>query len=800
MLDIKQFVMKDKKIFGSVCSGIEAASVAWEQLGWECAFVSEIDHFPSAVLKHRYPDVPNFGDFTTITYEKVKKEGKHPVIDVLIGGTPCQSFSVAGLRKGLESENGNLALEFVRLLSRLRPRWFVWENVPGVFSSSGGSDFASILAGFTGRVVGVPAEGWRNSGSIEGIAEAYDVSWRVLDAQYFGVAQRRRRVFVVGHLVEYAGCLGDGFVQESGRIPNLASAVLFESDCLQGNPEPSREKRKGTSSAVEGGVDAVGKWVSPNGSDVVGAMRARDYKGIGNDDLTEGRGLVVGALDTECGGNKLTHQTVVNGHIVPTWWNGEDLAATITKQNANGAQRMPDKDNFGAVIEPVAIQGNLIGRDSGGPQGVGMNEEGVMYTLTKADIHGVMEENTGNSNVCYPIQDQATRFNGKRGENQDGKGNGLGIGDETDPMFTLTKGDQHAVFQDTICLMDQGGDVMNVETEITGTLRRETHGHEPIIMDTISLNSKQMGLDVGDEIASTIPSTDYKEPQVVTYQTPTPYRKSTRAQTTEDSETWVEDEVSNTLNNFDVGDIRTTHAVVEHQYYESHPNDSRVTGPNDIANYVTSRYGTGGGNTPFVAQPGEIEPIAVDTYNQTSVENRPVVIDRAAYNQGENAKYEPKIEHTETMPSLVARGPHAVVEPIAVDTYNQTINNETTQSLSSAASDVNHYGAVIEPVNVSPTLTQAKGSRGGCSSEAIEEIIAIHKNQPTMAIRRLTPIECERLQGFPNNWTKIPYRGKHEDSCPDGPRYKACGNSMATPVIKWIGERIDLIQSIADER
>lgn len=557
--------MKDKKIFGSVCSGIEAASVAWEQLGWECAFVSEIDHFPSAVLKHRYPDVPNFGDFTTITYEKVKKEGKHPVIDVLIGGTPCQSFSVAGLRKGLESENGNLALEFVRLLSRLRPRWFVWENVPGVFSSSGGSDFASILAGFTGRVVGVPAEGWRNSGSIEGIAEAYDVSWRVLDAQYFGVAQRRRRVFVVGHLVEYAGCLGDGFVQESGRIPNLASAVLFESDCLQGNPEPRREKREGTSSSTQGGVDSV-------------------------------------------------------GDVNPTWWNGEDLAATLTKQNANGAQRMPDKDNFGAVIEPI------------------------------------------------PIHDQ----------------------------------------------------------------------------NTISLNSKQMGLDVGDEIASTILSTDYEEPQVVTYQTPTPYRKSTMAQTTEDSETWVEDEVSNTLNNFDVGDIRTTHAVVEPQYYESHPNDSRVTGPNDIANSVTSRYGTGGGNTPLVAQPGEIEPIAVDT-------------------------------------------------------YNQTINTETTQSLSSAASDVNHYGAVLEPKVFD---WQSGGDARGLD---LKDTAQLQRCQTpallqTMAIRRLTPIECERLQGFPNNWTKIPYRGKHEDSCPDGPRYKACGNSMATPVIKWIGERIDLIQSIADER
>jgi DNA (cytosine-5)-methyltransferase 1 len=184
----------------SVCSGIEAASVAWHPLGWQPAAFSEIEPFPSAVLAHHYPNVPNLGDMTKF------KEWEIGAIDLLVGGTPCQSFSVAGLRKGLEDPRGNLALVYCGILDRFKPKWFIWENVPGVLSSSGGRDFGSFLGA---------------------VAElGYGFAYRVLDAQYFGVAQRRRRVFVVG-------CLGDW---------RSAAAVLFEPHSLSGNPAPSREK------------------------------------------------------------------------------------------------------------------------------------------------------------------------------------------------------------------------------------------------------------------------------------------------------------------------------------------------------------------------------------------------------------------------------------------------------------------------------------------------------------------------------------------------------------------------------
>lgn len=186
-------------VYGSVCSGIEAATVAWHPLGWQPAFFSEIDAFPRAVLQHRYPDVPLHGDFTTI------QEHDYAAIDLLVGGTPCQSFSVAGLRKGLADERGNLTLEFVRLAQRLKPRWLVWENVPGVLSIDGGRAFGSFLGG---------------------LAElGYGFAYRVLDAQHFGVPQRRRRVFVVGYLGDW-------------RPP---AAVLFERESLCRDLTPSRE-------------------------------------------------------------------------------------------------------------------------------------------------------------------------------------------------------------------------------------------------------------------------------------------------------------------------------------------------------------------------------------------------------------------------------------------------------------------------------------------------------------------------------------------------------------------------------
>ncbi|MDH4868936.1 DNA (cytosine-5-)-methyltransferase [Alcaligenes nematophilus] len=179
--------------FLSVCSGIEAASVAWNPLGWKAVAFSEIEPFPSAVLAHHYPDIPNWGDMTKF------QEWPDEPIDLLCGGTPCQSFSVAGLRKGLDDPRGNLMLTFGAIAAKYRPKWLVWENVPGVLSSNGGRDFGTFL-GMLGQL-------------------GYGFAYRIHNAEYFGVPQRRRRVFVIG-------CLGDW---------RSAAAVLFEQESFKGD-------------------------------------------------------------------------------------------------------------------------------------------------------------------------------------------------------------------------------------------------------------------------------------------------------------------------------------------------------------------------------------------------------------------------------------------------------------------------------------------------------------------------------------------------------------------------------------
>lgn len=185
----------------SIFSGIEAATVAWHPLGWEPLAFSEIDPFPSTVLQHHYPDIPNLGDITKIDWSPYVGAA-----DIVVGGSPCQSFSVAGKREGLAGASG-LMFEYIRAVRELRPRWFVWENVPGAFTSERGEAYRQLLS--------------------EMDALGYGLAWRVLDAQFFGVAQRRERVFLVGSL---------------GTM--RCAEVLFERESLSWNHQSSRQKRQ----------------------------------------------------------------------------------------------------------------------------------------------------------------------------------------------------------------------------------------------------------------------------------------------------------------------------------------------------------------------------------------------------------------------------------------------------------------------------------------------------------------------------------------------------------------------------
>ena len=276
--------------FISVCSGIEAASAAWTQLGWQAVAFSEIDPFPCAVLKHHYPDVPNWGDMTKF------KDWPNATIDVLCGGTPCQSFSVAGFRKGLDDPRGNLMLTFGSIAAKYRPKWLVWENVPGVLSSNGGRDFGAFL-GMLGQL-------------------GYGFAYRVLDAQFFGVAQRRKRVFVVG-------CIGDW---------RSAAAVLFERQSLSGHPAPIRKSRQ----------------------DVAGTIGActTESGGLGTDFDLAGGLQVAGTIESSIG--RTRGAGISPGVITPI--PHADISTTLKARDS----KCPSSDGDGAIIVPICFDTTQI--------------------------------------------------------------------------------------------------------------------------------------------------------------------------------------------------------------------------------------------------------------------------------------------------------------------------------------------------------------------------------------------------------------------------------------------------------
>lgn len=242
--------------YGSVCSGVESATLAWEHLGWKPEFFSEIDPFLSEVLKQRFPEVTNVGDFTKIG------DSYRGTVDLIVGGTPCQSFSTAGQRTGLQGVSG-LARDFIRLCYESESRWFVWENVPGVLSSNKGRDFAALLSSFTGLDIEPPSKGWKNTGFIRNTRpDRYGVAWRVLDAQYtrvdkypYAIPQRRRRLFLIGYI----------------GVWQYPVQVLLDPKVLLGDNPPRRERRPRTPLETEGGVKTTNYGIG-NGQ-VNGAIR-----------------------------------------------------------------------------------------------------------------------------------------------------------------------------------------------------------------------------------------------------------------------------------------------------------------------------------------------------------------------------------------------------------------------------------------------------------------------------------------------------------------------------------------------
>lgn len=333
-----------KFTYGSVCSGIEAASVAWHDIG-EPLWLSEIDKFPSAVLAHCYPTVPNLGDMTALPGMILNRVVPAP--DVLVGGTPCQAFSVAGARRSLDDHRGNLtlalihimeAIDCVRRLERKPPCTLVWENVPGVLNTKDNA-FGHFLGGLVGsdRSLEPPRGRWTNCGMVRGQRE---VVWRVLDAQYFGVAQRRRRVFLV------ASAPG----QRIGE-------VLIECKRSGRDPSPGRFEEHYPAGYVES------SFAQYRQSSVSAPLRAS-------------RGSIGGGSET----------LVVHGTQDPI--TSTNTALCLGRNN--GQENILCDVAHRSDVCCVAIAGNTIGRQpTTGGNGPEFDTTGVSYTLTATDVHGV---------------------------------------------------------------------------------------------------------------------------------------------------------------------------------------------------------------------------------------------------------------------------------------------------------------------------------------------------------------------------------------------------------------------------
>lgn len=626
----------------SIFSGIEAATVAWHPLGWEPLAFSEIDPFPSTVLQHHYPDIPNLGDITKIDWSPYVGAA-----DIVVGGSPCQSFSVAGKREGLAGASG-LMFEYIRAVRELRPRWFVWENVPGAFTSERGEAYRQLLS--------------------EMDALGYGLAWRVLDAQFFGVAQRRERVFLVGSL---------------GTM--RCAEVLFERESLSWDHQSSREKRKA---------------------------------------LTE-----------------------------------------------EAARRVGTADHDSGCLNPGETQSRRVYPTSG-----------VYPTLSTREKSGQSQESVF---LCQTAHSQSTE---------------LGVG-ESDVMNTLDTTNNTAVaaldfkVKPVAFLYSQGAKARSLGiSEISPTLKTD---HNPVV----AFASNQHDEVLEPETDGALPAQPGAKQQTYLCQ---------MAQTGSNGKLVKQDDVMNTLD-------RTNSTAIA--ALDFNPTDARLRyAQDDVSQTLTARAGTGGNQVPLVqVQPIVFNPnagineqgggfaVSEDVTPTLKTDHNPAVA--FAQNQRDEVR------------ELEVAGALAAQPGIKQQTYicradGQTNAMEGENLAPTLTSHAKKDPPLIYPVDESeemkPVTLQIRGGKPGGGKGALPQrdmsaTLSTHNTQTLitgdheergLTVRRLTPRECERLQGFSDDYTDIPYRNK--EHAPDGARYKALGNSMAVPVMRWIGERIRMVEETAE--
>ena len=651
--------------YGSVCSGIEAASQAWEPLGFTPAWFSEIEPFPCAVLAHHWPQVKNLGDMTKIAGDILADRVEAP--DLLVGGTPCQAFSVAGLRAGLSDARGQLTISYVELADAIdrkrnqrgeQPSIIVWENVPGVLSSKDNA-FGCFLAALAGEdePLQPPGKKWTNVGYVFGPTRT--IAWRILDAQYFGVAQRRRRVFVIA----------------SARSDIDPGKILFEFDGMQRNTPPSRETGENITASTGSSAKSGSHWDSRlnphptlNQSNNIGGI------GSSNQEVFSQRG---------------------SGLVGQKW--PADVACTL---NAAFGSKLGLEDQHINGGAPLFVPVNPEFYEA--YQHHGWREADCAGPLTANLEKGVM----GSTPL---VRHDVTAFNWQAGGNTSST---LGADEHCTGALQASQHPAVCITGDiTHCLKGEGFDGSE-----DGTGRGQ-----PIV----AFSSKDCGADASIDISPTL-------------------------------------RAGNSVNsNQNAG---APPAIAYSVALRGREGGATAELGGDVAGAL--RASTGGGDKPHVLAYSDVSRALLGKPNDSMAEDLDTYVINSAMAFAENSRAEVRLENGD---------------------------GQITGALSTGGGKPGQGTPAIAICGT--TIGRSPENGGNGTGFSIETGYTLTKSDQhgvmhDMQVRRLMPMECERLQGMADTHTQIPWKNKSITDCPDGPRYKAIGNSMAVPVMRWIGERI----------
>ena len=781
---------------GSLFDGIGGFPLAAVRHGVTPLWASEIEAFPIEVTKIRFPDMVHVGDITKLDGAAL------PPVDILCGGSPCQDLSVAGARAGLAGERSGLFMEQTRIAKEMRkaderrnipahlvrPRYMVWENVPGAFSSENGEDFRAVLEEIV-RIkdssCDVPrpdAGAWKSAGIILLGAE-FSLAWRVIDAQFWGVAQRRRRIFLVADF--------------GGRT---APEILFKQDGLFGDIAQSRSPWQGAAAPAQGGADDTGRacltpwdvqsrrifeetgaWPALYGGEGGGhgyvSTEEKKAVAFAQNQRDEVRDLhdVAGALGAQPG---MKQQTFVAEPMLCLNDQGgqrmditEGVASTL-RAGMGGHPPLVAQPNClngwdtqqSRVFTPEGTAPTLAGADGGG----GRNPAGLLFAA------GVVSKGDGDCFLTPETHTSLTGGGGQAGQgypcvltaafcpNAGAEAQGIGYQDECSP--TIKTSHAPAVF----CLNDQGGSQMHYTEDITGTLRAQEHGHQPLIFDNHAQDSRFTGpVDVSQTVSAGFGMGGGNTPLIMA---------------TQQGGAEIGEGICPTIT-ASAGMSGNNQPVL----FENHPiafsldskESNSMKSPNkfsgcrqtDTARTIDTTNPDPSKNQGGIAvlQPQETICIAGNT------------IDRQPQNGGNGLGCQPHVAYT-----LTATDHHAVFSRQRSDEFSK---NEVVAT-QSARQHKDATDLICQPYQETVGTIGYSDHKGVNNQFVSEDKCIVEKRN---LIRRLTPLECERLQGFPDGWTNIP-------GASDSARYKALGNSVAIPCVEFILRGIAyFLQKIKEE-